>query len=710
MAMDWETIEHAPRGDGHPRRDALATWAVESGFRDARRPDLWKWPPRALWLMIALREPDTARLHDRAAMLPPGWLHVPLHYARPPGWLAGACHCTGIASPAFIEFLITGDAVDADGRAPDEATRQALTAIRAGIEAFEIGLQASAPWPDPAAPAAPAIEAGRARPAAGDPPGPLAPAGDAAPPPTVVAVIDDGLPFAHERFCWRDAGGRRRTRFLALWDQSCRATDPAWCAGRVLDAAAMDGAIEAATHHGRVDEDAAYHHAGVASLLRHRVTHGAHVLDLACGAALPAPVEAPAGPAIVGVQLMPMSSTLCLSPGAQLLDAIRFAVLEADRAHGGAPGCRVVVNASVGDFAGPHDTTSLFEAALDELVRLRRDAAADHPLDVVLPEGNAYLSRCHAWAELAGGTEFELDWHLRPDDGTSSYLEIWLRPAGFDPEAEPQDLAIALTLTPPAPLDPVTVECRRVDGARDGAREAVLRDGDDVIAVVGLHPEPANGRHWLGLLTVAPTVPEGAWHRCAPAGRWTLAIASLPGSATVYCNVYAQRDDKSFGFRGRGRQGVIEDGFNRVYDERGDYRLVDDDSYVRRTGTINGMANGHEVEVVGALVARAGGGVTPARYSAVSIPLEPAVLDRRQLAITEDSLVLHGILAAGSRSGSVVAMSGTSMAAPQRARELAEREPNRGQRRTSDFNGQERAIVEPAADLAARSRRRRGRA
>ena len=40
---------------------------------------------------------------------------------------------------------------------------------------------------------------------------------------------------------------------------------------------------------------------------------------------------------------------------------------------------------------------------------------------------------------------------------------------------------------------------------------------------------------------------------------------------------------------------------------------------------------------------------------------------------TDDSLVHAGVLAAGSRSGSVVAMSGTSVAAPQRARALADR-------------------------------------
>ena len=42
------------------------------------------------------------------------------------------------------------------------------------------------------------------------------------------------------------------------------------------------------------------------------------------------------------------------------------------------------------------------------------------------------------------------------------------------------------------------------------------------------------------------------------------------------------------------------------------------------------------------------------------------------MAVSEDSRVHRGVLAAGSRSGSVVAMSGTSVAAPQIARIIAD--------------------------------------
>jgi subtilisin family serine protease len=67
-----------------------------------------------------------------------------------------------------------------------------------------------------------------------------------------------------------------------------------------------------------------------------------------------------------------------------------------------------------------------------------------------------------------------------------------------------------------------------------------------------------------------------------------------------------------------------------------------------------------------------------APYSAggpVTQPVLPPPLDRigpDAVAPSDDSLAHDGVLAAGSRSGSVVAMNGTSVAAPQVARLIAD--------------------------------------
>ena len=68
-----------------------------------------------------------------------------------------------------------------------------------------------------------------------------------------------------------------------------------------------------------------------------------------------------------------------------------------------------------------------------------------------------------------------------------------------------------------------------------------------------------------------------------------------------------------------------------------------------------------------------GAGGAPSRVALSAFGLRAATAPGALTIVsTDDSLVHAGVLAAGSRSGSVVAMSGTSVAAPQYARALAD--------------------------------------
>lgn len=689
----------AVRQPTEPRCDAFTAWALATDFKDSIAPGSSSSTPFALWLMLKLHalgkgESPIEQLYQMASQLPSGWLMLPGQYRTALAGLAVARYCTALASPDFIRFLADSSRL---ARVAKPVLRDRLEAIRARIEAFEIGLQA-ADWGQ-------CIEHESLIPAAKSPPR------------SVVGIIDDGLPFAHHRFCWIDHG-QRRTRFLALWDQSHPVTGGAarpagrrWCLGRSLDAADMDRALRAGSDQGRVDDDAVYHHAGMARLLRHRVTHGAHVMDLACGSEPPvSPYELPA---IIGVQLRPMESTLCLSSGAHLFDAIRYVVAQADaacgvEAGGSAKPCCITLNASVGNIAGPHDGHSLFEEAVDELLRLRRAAFKDSPINLVLPAGNSNLSRCHAWAQMDPGTEVQLDWHLSPDDGTSSYLEIWLRPVGAESAQPSPALEVALTLTPPVSGKVLSVSATQTAGSTAGAEECALLDAaaGHPLAMLGLYPQPANGRWWMGLVTVAPTAPNGPWTYAPPAGAWKLSITLGASSVPVYCNVYSQRDEKSFGHKGLGRQAVIVDNIDHDFDAEGFRALTDNGgAFRRRQGTDNGLATGRNVRVMGGVVAQPGR-PEPARYS--SAPLPTRRTPNRKLAVTEDSPVLHGLHAAGSRSGTVVTLSGTSMAVPQLARVLALRASEKSVGKATDFDGVDRDVLAPAADLKRRSRLRRG--
>ena len=683
MAPVWEqVVEHELRnGSDETRCDAFTTWAFRTRFRDALPADTEPSKLEAVWLMLELRRP-VQWLIDAASTLPRGWLHVPEQYRQA---LRGieTTYCTALASRDFISYLVDPDPVDQENIPP--SSLDSLEAIRRGIKRYEIGMSA-ARWDESMEAAPPAAKL-------------------AHPPPAVIGVVDDGLPFAHERFCWTDEDDVRHTRFLAIWDQSARQTaDSTWCLGRTLAAPDMEDALRVASVGGQVDEDLVYHAVGMAHLLRHRITHGAHVTDLACGMAPPRALEA--APAIIGVQLRPMESTLCISSGAHVFDAIRYVVAQAD-AVCGEHDRPIVVNASLGNIAGPHDGTSMIESAIDEMIRQRRENRPDAPIDVVLPEGNSYLSRCHAWIDMASETEVELGWHLQPDDGTSSYLEIWLRPQSFRVGAPTPEISVSLSLTPPGGPSQ-TLSLSLPADAPVHARESALCEGGETIAVMGLHSRPANGRHWMGLITVAPTAPYGSWKGCAPVGVWKVKVSVDAPSVPLYCNIYSQRDEKSFGHRGWGRQAVLEDDFDRVYDDRGMLELTDGDSFRRRVGTINGLANGKEVHVVGGLVRQPDATCTPAPYSSVSIPTDEPAQKLRALAVTEDSSVLQGVHAAGTRSGSVVALSGTSMAAPQQARVLAFNVPHGLPIVVEDFNQIRRRVIPASADLAERSRQRRG--
>jgi hypothetical protein len=96
---------------------------------------------------------------------------------------------------------------------------------------------------------------------------------------------------------------------------------------------------------------------------------------------------------------------------------------------------------------------------------------------------------------------------------------------------------------------------------------------------------------------------------------------------------------------------------------------------ITRNGLVNAIGTGaHSVVVAGFLrnnyrpaTYSSAGPITPTR----GVPLGPDFKTPDAAAGSDDSKVHSGILAAGSRSGSRVAMAGTSVAAPQVTRKIA---------------------------------------
>jgi hypothetical protein len=163
-----------------------------------------------------------------------------------------------------------------------------------------------------------------------------------------------------------------------------------------------------------------------------------------------------------------------------------------------------------------------------------------------------------------------------------------------------------------------------------------------------------------------------------PSGIWEIEVTNT-GSRDADFDAWIARDDTALGWPIGGRQSYFDDPEYVRFDRAGRYVELDDPrSYVRRAGTLNGLATGARTVVVAGLRKS---DRTVARYSAAGpivvnpgtppFPIPRPGPDPDAAAVSEDSPALRGILAAGTHSGAVVAMGGTSVAAPQVTRWIA---------------------------------------
>lgn len=491
------------------------------------------------------------------------------------------------------------------------------------------------------------------------------------PPAVVAGVIDDGIAFAHERFLGADG----TTRIEYFWDQA----EPSsvwgtWGYGREIDKRdpleGIDKRMQNSRHGALVDEDELYRLAGYLDQrkpghksIARRAAHGTHVMDLACGAGQrPAAGTRP----IVAVQL-PTETTADTSGatlGPQVFNGLAYIIDRADAiaSDAGSGQLPVVVNVSYGLIAGPHDGSSLLEEAIDELLESCNHDDDKAPVRVVLPAGNNFLSRCHAGFSIPAGGTHELRWRVQPDDWTESHVEIWL-PTGAD-----------VMVTVIAPDGDAT------NAFSFNAAQQLIIDGQ-VVGEAIYYPPGAVGRRALVRLSLAPTGWPAGDKVLAPAGLWRIVLGNANGKADVSdVHAWIQRDDTPLGYRRRGRQSYFDDPAYARFDDGG--RAIEDDSdprtaasYVRRNGTLNAIAAGKHPIVVGAMRRS---DWKPASYSGAGPVVRPPGRGNpnpdgpEAMTVSDDSPSHFGIRAAGSRSGSSVAMHGTSVAAPQIARWVAE--------------------------------------
>ena len=465
----------------------------------------------------------------------------------------------------------------------------------------------------------------------------------------VAGLIDGGLAFANDRFLHN---GKARTRFF--WRQDGKGvgrTPGALGYGHELTAADINTAMQQRTYNGMVDEGAVYEHFKLKDL-RKSVNHGTHVMDLFCGARAGVGDDTSRAD-IVAVQLD--WDTIFDSSGGSMnvhvLDGLMYILSRC------ASTAKVAVNISWGTLAGPHDGSSILEAAMDQLITLKRGH-----LKIALPAGNSYQSRTHANKTLSKGELVTLHWHGLPADLTQSFAEIWL-PEGAT--------GIEIELTPPGrPALPAL---------KWGESKMWTGSGAHPLCAVIYPKTVATGRNGTcALIAVGPTFSFDNNIFTAPAGVWAIRITNRTHDAKaqpVTLDVYVERDDAVLGTYNGAQQSHFEDA---AYDMSGNPgSFVDhagNPSPIRRSGNFNSISTGTQTVTVGGVRASDG---RWAHYSPQRPEPDPTRARRTGVnnvpdvhEASDDNAVLLGLLAASTRSGATVRLVGTSAASPQRARKL----------------------------------------
>ncbi|MEM9432726.1 MAG: hypothetical protein AAGA12_02295 [Pseudomonadota bacterium] len=485
----------------------------------------------------------------------------------------------------------------------------------------------------------------------------------------LVGVVDDGFNLVNGRFAQTD-GTTTTSRIEFAWVQDGVSAGKSGTVAFGREHTRTE--IEALLNSG-LSEDEQLEKLGLLDFTRPggwslagRLSHGTHVLDTAAGFDPRDTSGLAKNCRIVTVQL-PQLVTVETS-GAQLAP---FAVAGIGRilSHAyemsvaeGFP-IPVVINFSYAIAGGPHDGSSILETAIDTLVAAHIEKIEAHfdevdarfGVKVVLPTGNRFLARGHARqpAAVAALTKLSLPWRIQPQDVTSNFCEIWL-------PATAQNVSLSLSW-------PGGTAVQLSDLSRTQAMVLTDTATGDVLARASMDQQGRSGsaaRKQRILIALAPSaMPSQTSRRPGPSGLWQVGVEARLNDGDI--EAWIPRDDAPIGYFRPGLQSYFDDPAYQRFTPMGFVSQIDTPkSDVHKQGTISGMATSPRITVVGAATKR---DENPSYYAASS---EPSLRQPDYSAFSDCSRVLAGRLASGSRSGSVLPMNGTSVAAPQASRAM----------------------------------------
>jgi hypothetical protein len=506
----------------------------------------------------------------------------------------------------------------------------------------------------------------------------------------VLGVLEDSCPFAHSAL--RHEGGG--TRVVAYWNQSdfeaskpppgawtdppetTGATDKSY--GLELTHSAMNQALADHTYSGTIDEEAVYTSLDIRVLARMRESHAGLVIPLMAGSgdqtcAQPSnqaseeidlkrwkPDEPASLAPVIAVnlprELVRVSSGRWM--GVQILDGLHYIASKAKSLCG--EQARVVVNVSYGAIAGPHDGSGIIEEAMKELT----DALYKDKLAIVLAAGNAHGTTRHFDKDLVrvpsgvhssiknlanGMVSFTL-W-VPPEKQRETFLELWL---------SNQERSLQ------SPMDvEIQVECEDNPEFRLSVRMDEMKfwpeaGAEPALGLFALRRPSQSTRRSMALL-VLPGTELSDRYPSVPSGRWKITVLGSQPHSDISVEAWVERDEVLVGLRRPQSARLICDSPDDPAAGLSDFN------------TLNNIATGEGVLVVGALNASRGLIPPPSEIPEVSAYSSATREDGKLSfsAVADSGFARQGIRTGGNRSGMVVRANGTSLAAPQVTRWIA---------------------------------------
>ncbi len=478
----------------------------------------------------------------------------------------------------------------------------------------------------------------------------------------LMGIIDHGCSFAHLALRKKEVQNPE-TRILSIWDQG---RSSSWKLGHSpegirygvqIERPQLNDLMQQSIISGNsVDEMACYENAGYLDL-RHSMTHGTHTLGLLAGSWLSPSIatdkalsgsssyaaDAASQADIVFVQL-PREVLQAPSQGGDhrcILDGVRYIANCA-----GDETLDIVIVIDYGSNLGPHDGSSFFEEALKNLIS--EFSSKNKRLKLVFPSGNSADDKSHASAVLNHGSpSASFAWIVPPGIEVPSYMQIWI------PSAHAGQVKIELTL--PNALSAVNSIPNTLE---------LLPDAQNpYLSIVNRYEY--NGYKLISV-RISPSQMAATNLIAAPAGRyiWNIsATTELSESESIPVSCYASWGGENLGIPKRSLKTTwlgLSD--NVKISIRGQLNV----------GSLLGSACLNEVTVVGGYEnSTASSTWRIAYYSSIGPTRSASRNGPDFLAMSDDSLMRWGVLGLGSKSGITGRMQGTSVAAPQGARFLA---------------------------------------